>query len=426
MTVTAFEGPAGSGKTHRLMEEVAAALRRQPLRAHERVIALSYMHGARRRLEQRLRAMEELRGRFEALTLDSFAWRLTQRWCRLLLHLGRTMPVEEEYGPTCRLAAALLEKQIVRDWIALSFPIIVIDEAQDFDTDRSLLIAALARGSAMFLAFDEFQCLNTAQLPIAIEGWLRDFCEPVALTGNFRTDDGELIAAAVAVREGRAPPKNGRRFKIEVTPGQPALAATFIANAITWRAGGDVAVVTPSRQGKFAEAAIAAVRAGPVGKYRSGPHPIVWEASDDQDCDAFWAQLPISERLTIEAALEALARHRDIPAVRSVSEWLICQRSALGRRELAAEELRGRLSRTMALRRRYGGRRQAAMLAMTIQQAKNREFDHVIVLWPFTVRNDGEQRRRLLYNAITRAKRSCLVLVQARELLNAPPFQAKP
>ena len=54
---------------------------------------------------------------------------------------------------------------------------------------------------------------------------------------------------------------------------------------------------------------------------------------------------------------------------------------------------------------------------MTIQQAKNREFDHVIALWPYTIPNDVEQRRRLLYNAITRAKRSCLVLVQAENML---------
>jgi superfamily I DNA/RNA helicase len=59
---------------------------------------------------------------------------------------------------------------------------------------------------------------------------------------------------------------------------------------------------------------------------------------------------------------------------------------------------------------------------MTIQQAKNREFDHVVVVWPYTVPNDDEQRRRLLYNAITRAQRSCLVLVQAQALADAPPF----
>src|SRR5258706_16256406 len=83
MGVIAFEGPAGCGKTHRLMEELAAALRTKPLAPHQRVLALTYMQGSRRRLDSRLRSVPGLMGRFEATTLDSFAWRLTQRWRRL-------------------------------------------------------------------------------------------------------------------------------------------------------------------------------------------------------------------------------------------------------------------------------------------------------------------------------------------------------
>ena len=46
------------------------------------------------------------------------------------------------------------------------------------------------------------------------------------------------------------------------------------------------------------------------------------------------------------------------------------------------------------------------------------------MIWPYTIPNDNEQKRRLLYNAVTRASRNCLVLVQAQELLDAPPFIA--
>lgn len=48
----------------------------------------------------------------------------------------------------------------------------------------------------------------------------------------------------------------------------------------------------------------------------------------------------------------------------------------------------------------------------TIHGAKNREFDNVIVIWPYRVTSDTEQKRRLLYNAITRSKRNCIVLVR--------------
>ncbi len=80
------------------------------------------------------------------------------------------------------------------------------------------------------------------------------------------------------------------------------------------------------------------------------------------------------------------------------------------------------MRRELATRRHYGVRTEASFRAMTIQQAKNREFDHVAVVWPYTVPNDDAQKRRLLYNAITRARRSCVVLVQAETLAMVPPF----
>jgi superfamily I DNA/RNA helicase len=61
---------------------------------------------------------------------------------------------------------------------------------------------------------------------------------------------------------------------------------------------------------------------------------------------------------------------------------------------------------------------------MTIHQAKNREFDSVIVLWPYQVTGLSTRLRRLLYNAITRAKRQAVVVVENPNRLNKPPFVA--
>ena len=60
--------------------------------------------------------------------------------------------------------------------------------------------------------------------------------------------------------------------------------------------------------------------------------------------------------------------------------------------------------------------------AMTVHGAKNREFDNVIVLWPAAVGGSDDQKRRLLYNAVTRAKERCIVLVQAAAHMSLPPF----
>jgi hypothetical protein len=422
MSVMAFEGPAGAGKTHRLMDELCVALAARQLASHERVLALTFMNGSRRRLDARLSAIAALGGQYEATTLDSFALRLVQRWRRLARHLGHPIPGDQDYNGVCALAAVLLEREAVRSWVTLSYPFVLVDEAQDLSRERSGMIAALEQSGSLLLAFDEFQCLNTALLPIAIEDWLRDRCAPVSLEGCRRTNDAELIGAALAVRQARAVARNGRLFKVICTPGQPNFAATCLANAIAWRRGGNVAVLTPSRRGGFADGAVALVCQRALGRHNNGPYAIEWEGSDRDDCAALWDRLGIGARVSVADAINTLGSHQDEPAFRTLRDWLVRQRAARSLHELAPEELRLQLSRVLALRRRHGYRRQAEFTAMTIQQAKNREFDHVVVLWPYTVVNDGEQRRRLLYNAITRAKRSCTVLVQSQELLNAPPF----
>lgn len=78
--------------------------------------------------------------------------------------------------------------------------------------------------------------------------------------------------------------------------------------------------------------------------------------------------------------------------------------------------------RNVALQRQYGGTTKHHFTALTVQQAKNREFDGVVVLWPYKVGGDNEHKRRLLYNAVTRARRWCNIIVQGPRILNAPLF----
>lgn len=422
--MTAFEGSAGTGKTYSLMEELEAELNLRALAAHERVLALTFMHGARRRLDSRLREIDDLSGRFQATTLDSFAWRLAQRWRKLAGSLGYAFPAEEQYDETCALAASLMARPAVKSWVAMSYPVILVDEAQDLSAERSMMIAAMSEACLVLLAFDEFQCLNPALRPMAIWGWLGDVCTPTRLTRCRRTDDAELLEAADAVRNGRAVSQNGRRFKVVLTPGRPNFAATYAANAIVWRGGGMVAILTPSRRGGFANDIINLVRSGPLGTRRSGPFAIQWESSDEIERSVLWNRLAMPDTCSIREALATLAPHCGTPAVKTARDWIVRQRRVRGVEEITAAEVSRQINRTLAARRRYGGRAQGPFVAMTIQQAKNREFDHVIVTWPYTIPNDDEQKRRLLYNAITRAQRSCLVLVQAQELLDAPPFVA--
>src|SRR5437660_2357176 len=172
MTVTAFEGPAGTGKTHSLMDHLGTWMREQPLALHERVLALTFMHGARRRLDSRLREIDGLSGRYQAATVDSFAWRLIQRWRRLAVSLGHAIPQEEQYDDTCALAAMLLTRPAVRSWVAVSYPLMLVDEAQDLSAERSAMIEEIATATHVVLAYDEFHCLKPALRPMPILAWL--------------------------------------------------------------------------------------------------------------------------------------------------------------------------------------------------------------------------------------------------------------
>lgn len=380
MTIVALEGPAGAGKTYRLMQELEAVMAERPLADYQRVLALTFMNGSRKRLDAKLGAMEALGGRYEASTLDSFALRIVQRWRRLQRHLGHPIPADREYNAVCAVAAALLGHDAVRKWVAISYPFVLVDEAQDLSPERSAMVSGLEQAGSVFLAFDEFQCLNPDLLPIAIEDWLRERCIPVQLEGCQRTDDGELIAAAIAVRQGQAVALQGPRFKVMCTPGRPNFAATCLANAIAWRpGGGNLAVLTPSRRGGFADGVVSLVRAGPLGRQNNGPYVIEWEGTNDQDCDALWQRVGIQAAIAVSDALTALSTHASEPAVRTVRDWLIRRRTTQGLEHVAAEQLKEQLSRALSLRRRHGYNRQAEFPAMTIQQAKNREFEHVVV-----------------------------------------------
>jgi len=62
----------------------------------------------------------------------------------------------------------------------------------------------------------------------------------------------------------------------------------------------------------------------------------------------------------------------------------------------------------------YKRENKSKIVFTTIHGAKNREFDNVIILWSYKVSGDLLYKRKLLYNAITRAKRNVVIIVQHR------------
>lgn len=421
MTLFAVEGAAGCGKTYRLIEVLSEALAATPLQEGQRVLALTFMHGARRRLNEKLRSVPELKGRFECVTIDSFAWRLLRRWRGLVAALGIQSLREDEYDAQCDAAGALLERPEVRGWAVASFPIVLVDEAQDLKPQRLRMICAVAQSANTLIAADEFQCLDAALHPNPLVGWMRGACQPEVLSQVRRTNVPSLLAAAVAIRGGVAP-VGGNGFRILAAQGVP-VAAAMLASAIRWRRGGRVAVITPALQGGFAQGVVRRVCENPCGAQRNGPYGIRWERSEHDETAALIDGLQlgcVASTAEALAALEALPRSGP---VRQATAWVRHQARARGRTEFGRAEIEVVIARQVAARRQHYGADGYDFTAMTVQQAKNREFDGVFILWPYQIGGDAEHKRRLLYNALTRAQRWCTVVAQNADLLQAAPFR---
>lgn len=105
-----FEGPAGSAKTHLLIDEAVAASRDLFVDPGQKLLALTFMNGSRQRLNARFSASPQLRSRFVCLTFDSFAGSVTQRRRPLLRALSPERVGEDlnEFDRTCMNAARLI------------------------------------------------------------------------------------------------------------------------------------------------------------------------------------------------------------------------------------------------------------------------------------------------------------------------------
>lgn len=432
MAIIAFEGPAGTGKTWNLMAALEKAVAARPLLDGQKILALTFMHGSRRRLQERLASMASLGGRFECSTFDNLAWRLCHRWRQFGIEKGREFDPAGEYEGTCAHAGWLLGHREVRLWLRTAFPFVLVDEAQDLTVPRLSMVKALALDGDLLLAADEFQCLQTDLHDNPTIRWLQETVEAEALTEVKRTDVLGLLDAASALRRSGPLSLKGKGFKI-VEASAWELMAWHVASALSWAAKRKeaVAVITPARSGGVVDAVVERVGKEPMGqKWKIGPFPIRWEMTADGAVKTVLEAIALPERGCYRQITEALSPFKDRPAISLTLDWLK-RRAALGAgNAITAEEVRKQVSaNSAALSRLRSARGSSRPLAMTVQQAKNREFDGVIVLWPHNVPKHEEHQRRMLYNAVTRAKKWCVVVVlvsKKKDRLVDPPFAVDP
>ncbi|WSG95383.1 ATP-dependent helicase [Rhizobium johnstonii] len=438
MTFDFFEGAAGTGKTHNLVGRADELVEAGALGEGQKLLALTFMNGARRRLDARLGENQAFRRRFDCQTFDVFARMIAARRRSLITPLMQEQiaPLNQFDGP-CNLAAGLLEHEAVRNWVARSFPLVLIDEAQDLDEHRMRILQGLSQSCSIVAAADAFQCLHDGRDTAPLIGWLEGAGEVHHLTQPRRTQHQGLLAAALAVRQGQdikavltqgqgqRPTWYGNGFRlVESFATNAGIVARTIADEISYRTG-HVTIVSPNLSHQLVRGALVGVHNRAWTRRNGqtiGPFPLMWDRHDADEADALLAGINLPEVATFSDFRMLLAPAAGHAAVAQAIKRMDRLRRTTGQLEFVVAQVTEFVRDAVRNHARLGPRRHRGHQVMTIQRAKNREFANVIVLWPQNVTGSGEHLRRLLYNGITRAQVHCTVIVIGQGRLNAPPF----
>ena len=436
-----FEGAAGTGKTHNLVGRAGELVQDGLLGDGHKVLALTFMNGARRRLEARLETNPLFGRRFDCRTFDVLARTVaTRRRSLVSTPIQKQAATLNEFDGPCFLAASLLELRAVQQWVASSYPLVLVDEVQDLDKHRFGILQGLATSCHLLAAGDAFQCLTDQHDTAPLIDWLENAGETHHLTRPMRTAQQGLLAGALAVREGRDIKavlaentfKTGsawsgpgiRLFEVPAQKKNSGLLAWSIANEIAQRNGPSV-ILTPDSTNAILRNALSTVQTRQWRRNSGatfGPFSVSWDREDKQEADELLGQLTLPQTATYADLCAVLAPFAGKAPIAHVISRVDRLRRVQGLNGFSSELITAFVHESVRNQSRLGFRRQRGHNAMTIWRAKNREFANVIVLWPHSVTGSPEHLRRLLYNAITRTINHCSVIVVGKGRLNAPPF----
>ena len=418
-------GQAGTGKTTWLVDNVKEHAPKLLSAEHRGVLAITRMHGARRRVELKLR--ESCPGvPCSVATIDGFALSILNRWRTALGHskpiqsvsgeanFAETIfGVEADFDKVLLAATGLLQNSIVKRIVGASYPLIVVDEFQDCHGSLLEFVRALSTCSTLALAADEFQLLDTSTVGCPAVEWVRELerdgmAEITELVTCHRTSVQGVLAAARCLRD----QTQSNRVTVPVVccpkegPAAWKIIERLVLSISPWR--GRTALICPSHDPfiqKVLDSCSNQLR-------KRNLTPIQWHIEGSVEGE----QEQIRTSLGLINSSSTTSSYWTAPtiALEPIESNVVARSQRFARlrgmdnipRALVERHVETIIHQKRAYRAHTPGR-----TVTTVHGAKNREFDNVFVLWSYKLQPDQVQQRRLLYNAITRTRNNCMVLV---------------
>ena len=332
MSLYYIEGPAGTGKTTRVFQELERVLEKCPLKEHQQVLALTKMHGSRRRMDGRLRSISGLRGRYRCCTADSFAWSIVRRWRTLARRRSASDLAEDDYEQVCSLAGDLLDAAAVSRWVVRRFPIVIVDEFQDSKGGQLAMVSTLSSLAACIVAADDFQDLEATEGNAAV-AWARTNAESVSLSDIHRTSATGLLEASRALRAGGNISHRGDGFTVLGARNHNVGAGYVSKNLTWWSRCADIAVLTPVGRtaSAFVRNLIARVEDKEISNPPVGPHFVPWEESQEEEFRRLIERLGLPDDLNADVSSDELSFDGVVGPRHGLRDWIERQARVAGR-----------------------------------------------------------------------------------------------
>lgn len=421
-------GHAGAGKTTKMTSLLPELISEINILDYQIIPTISAMHGARRRLTKRLVQVQKkfsLQGisfRFSVETIDSLALQIANR-CRGLIAFNRALipfndqkihqPIEGTIpvSKICDIAVKALKNASAQRMVQNSFPFVLIDELQDCKDSKFEFIKELSKCVPIIAAADDFQDIDINLYEAPAVSWAKSVFEHIDLGRNsFRTRNPRIINTAAALRgiPGTGPPY----VNVYTYPGAGMAAKTIMTYVRKYKWRGPTALLSFSMNCNFLKGILKSLHK--VRKPEEEMQPLIFKGlvAESNRADSL-----IKE---IETLIDGQYINAKAPPLSNLPKniedaWKYCKNIS---RRRGKEEFSRTFLTENALRKLHWdcsyGSIHSKRLVLSVHSAKNQEWDNVFVVWSdrkFPANTTEEYKRRILYNAVTRARCNCLILV---------------